>query len=275
MVEKGDGIRWLILRSLQVHTQLMDWALLMMATYPLGYHSTRHSAGSEAGTHASETSILVTTIGSLNTSSCFPRVPGHPNIGSLQSRKCVQSNVDTTSSHQSYIHELDVDVCRPSSPMQCRIVMLSRPVTVTGQSINGAMLTDVVFRCRNIQWLRHRGQVSCLVPRYRAVWVGQSLWTGTGVYSLLQGDLVCPTVHEISVQAVSGFITCRIYPVLVIWMGCCVEKKFQKDGIYRNGMRLGTNTLVIVSSVGIRHLQVLSENPQVLADNDTYMTLMI
>lgn len=153
--------------------------------------------------------------------------------------------------------------------------MLSYPVTMTGQSINGAMLTNIVIWCRYIQWLRHWSQVSCLVSRYRAVWVGQSLWTGTGVYSLLQGDLVCPTVHEISVQAVSGFITCRVYPVLVVWMGRCVEKEFQKDGIYRNGMRLGANTLVIVSSVGIRHLQTLSAPPQMPVDNDAYMTLMI
>ena len=112
------------------------------------------------------TSILVITIGSLITKQLLPLHARSFKYGNLQSRKCVQSNVDTTSPLRSYIHELDVDVCRPSSPMQCRIVMLSRPVTVTGQSIDRAMLTDVVFRCRNIQWLRHWGQVSCLVPRY-------------------------------------------------------------------------------------------------------------
>lgn len=46
MVEKGDGIRWLILRSLQVHTQFMDWAL-MMATYAREYRPVQLSARSE------------------------------------------------------------------------------------------------------------------------------------------------------------------------------------------------------------------------------------
>ena len=46
MVEKGDGIRWLILRSLQVHMQFMDWALLM-ATYAREYRPVQLSARSE------------------------------------------------------------------------------------------------------------------------------------------------------------------------------------------------------------------------------------
>lgn len=101
-----------------------------------------------------------------------------------------------------------------------------------------------------------RCQDRLLALRDRTSGILQAFLASTRTKDITQSVQVGPAVDKVSVKAVSGGISRRVYPILIIREGFRVEQKFNENGDNRHWVRLGANAFVIVPNCRIRHLKM-------------------